>query len=149
MRPPRLLVGITETAILYLLIIAADTQGFPMAPNDAPWRERVRARGGSLCAIGETTSLETSSPKLSFGVIADIHYAPIADGASYGGVPRYYRHALSAARHAAEHFQKEKVDIVVNLGDIVDGKCQETEQTSPSSALTVMVSRYLSSWAMS
>ena len=130
MRPPRLLVGITETAILYLLIIAADTQGFPMAPNDAPWRERVRARGGSLCAIGETTSLETSSPKLSFGVIADIQYAPIADGASYGGVPRYYRHALSAARHAAEHFQKEKVDIVVNLGDIVDGKCQEIEQTA-------------------
>lgn len=130
MSPPRLLVGITETAILYLLIIAADTQGFPMAPNDAPWRERVRARGGSLCAIGETTSLETSSPKLSFGVIADIQYAPIADGASYGGVPRYYRHALSAARHAAEHFQKEKVDIVVNLGDIVDGKCQEIEQTA-------------------
>ena len=45
-------------------------------------------------------------------------------------MPRYYRHALSAARHAAEHFQKEKVDIVVNLGDIVDGKCQEIEQTA-------------------
>ena len=151
---PRLLVGITETVILYLLAILADTQGFPMAPksivrrssslgevqgeshyhNDinanAPWRERVRVRGGSLCAIGETTSLETSSPKLSFGVIADIQYAPIADGASYGGVPRYYRHALSAARHAAEHFQKEKVDIAINLGDIVDGKCQEIEQTA-------------------
>lgn len=100
--------------------------------SNAKWRQRrSRAAAARLHAIEETSSLigETSSaPKLSFGVIADIQYAPIPDGESYGGVPRYYRHALSAAKHAAQHFQEEKVDLVVNLGDIIDGKCQDIAQ---------------------
>ena len=67
-------------------------------------------------------------PLFTFGVIADIQYAPIPDGFSYGGVPRYYRHSIVAARHAAEHFQKEDVPLVVNLGDTIDGKCQDVEE---------------------
>jgi len=62
-------------------------------------------------------------PKLRVGVLSDIQYAPVEDGHSYSGVPRYYRHALSTARVAAEHFECEKVDAVINLGDTVDGKC--------------------------
>ncbi|GKY99216.1 hypothetical protein MPSEU_000877000 [Mayamaea pseudoterrestris] len=62
--------------------------------------------------------------QFTFGLIADIQYAPIPDGYSYSGNPRYYRHALDAARSAATHFQQAQVDLVVNLGDIVDGKCQ-------------------------
>lgn len=62
-------------------------------------------------------------PLLSMGVIADIQHAPIPDGASYGGVPRYYKHALEVAGVAAQHFQQSKVDLVLNLGDIIDGKC--------------------------
>ena len=97
--------------------------------SNAKWRQRRRT--ARLHAVEETFSPgeASSAPKLSFGVIADIQYAPIPDGESYGGVPRYYRHALSAAKHAAEHFQEEQVDLVINLGDIVDGKCQEIEQT--------------------
>lgn len=64
-------------------------------------------------------------PNLTFGVIADIQYAPIPDGFSYAGQPRYYRHALDVAEHAAKHFENDKVSLVLNLGDIVDGKCQE------------------------
>jgi Predicted phosphohydrolases len=67
-------------------------------------------------------------PLLKIGVIADIQYAPIPDGHSYNGKPRYYRHSLVAARHAAHHFKKEKVDLVVNLGDIIDGKCQTIDE---------------------
>ena len=66
-------------------------------------------------------------PLTTFGVLADIQYAPIPDGFSYGGVPRYYRHSLSTAKHAALHFEKEKVSMLINLGDIIDGKCQEME----------------------
>jgi len=62
-------------------------------------------------------------PILKVGVIADIQYAPVEDGHSFSGVPRYYRHALETARIAAEHFEKEKVQLLVNLGDIIDGKC--------------------------
>jgi manganese-dependent ADP-ribose/CDP-alcohol diphosphatase len=59
------------------------------------------------------------------GLIADIQYAPIPDGYSYSGQARFYKHALEVARQAAMHFEKEKVELVLNLGDIVDGKCQE------------------------
>uniref|UniRef100_A0A7S3QHI5 Calcineurin-like phosphoesterase domain-containing protein n=1 Tax=Chaetoceros debilis TaxID=122233 RepID=A0A7S3QHI5_9STRA len=78
----------------------------------------------------EIPSAPTSSPLLTFGVLADIQYAPIPDGKSFGGQPRYYRHSLKAAHHAAKHFSREEenVALVVNLGDIIDGKCQEVEE---------------------
>lgn len=68
---------------------------------------------------------ENDGRLFSFGVIADIQYAPIPDGTSYSGRARYYKHALTVAEHAFQHFQDEKVDLVVNLGDTIDGKCQE------------------------
>jgi manganese-dependent ADP-ribose/CDP-alcohol diphosphatase len=71
---------------------------------------------------------QNQQPLITFGVLADIQYAPIPDGFSFGGRPRYYRHALKAATHAAKHFQEDKVSLVINLGDIVDGKCQEIEK---------------------
>lgn len=58
----------------------------------------------------------SNKPLLTFGLLADIQYAPIPDGFSYNGTPRYYRHALQAAKYAAKHFEEEKVDFVVNLG---------------------------------
>jgi manganese-dependent ADP-ribose/CDP-alcohol diphosphatase len=70
----------------------------------------------------------SSKPILTIGILADIQYAPIPDGHSFSGSPRYYRHALVAAKHAANHFQRENVDLVVNLGDIIDGKCQEIDK---------------------
>lgn len=108
---------------------------------NAPWRQRMRRSHSALTAstrrIADTIQEEDEEeqnevkdgqePILSFGVLADIQYAPIPDGTSYSGVPRYYRHALSTAKHAAEHFQREKVSLVVNLGDIIDGKCQGVE----------------------
>jgi manganese-dependent ADP-ribose/CDP-alcohol diphosphatase len=63
-------------------------------------------------------------PLLSMGVLADIQYAPIPDGYSFSGARRYYRHALETAKHAAQHFDRERLPVVLNLGDIVDGKCQ-------------------------
>lgn len=100
--------------------------------RNAPWRRRLRLRTKAICICSAQSATcrtegELSPPLLSFGVLADIQYAPIGDGFSYGGVPRYYRHALSTATAAAEHFQKEKVSLVVNLGDSIDGKCQEVD----------------------
>jgi manganese-dependent ADP-ribose/CDP-alcohol diphosphatase len=70
----------------------------------------------------------SSKPILTVGILADIQYAPIPDGHSYSGSPRYYRHSLVAAKHAANHFQRDNVDLVINLGDIIDGKCQEIDK---------------------
>jgi len=70
---------------------------------------------------------EGSSPRFTVGVIADIQYAPIDDGYSYTGTPRFYRHSLEVTKHAFEHFEQEKADLVINLGDTIDGKCQHIE----------------------
>jgi manganese-dependent ADP-ribose/CDP-alcohol diphosphatase len=67
---------------------------------------------------------QDTPPRFTVGLIADIQYAPIPDGASYSGNRRYYRHSLEVARQAFKHFEEEQVDLVLNLGDIIDGKCQ-------------------------
>ena len=67
-------------------------------------------------------------PMYTFGVLTDIQYAPIPDGHSYGGNARYYRHAREAAGYAARHFQEEGAQCVLNLGDIIDGKCADVER---------------------
>ena len=73
----------------------------------------------------EEEAESSSSPlRLKIGLLADIQYAPIPDGYSYSGNPRYYRNALQVAEVAAREFQRSQADVVVNLGDIVDGKCQ-------------------------
>lgn len=91
----------------------------------------------------------TAPPDLTIGLLADIQYAPIPDGFSYGGKPRYYKHALQVAQVAAQHFQNERVPLVVNLGDIVDGKCQEvqvSEDTDPGHAAVTHVMEALSAY---
>jgi len=89
------------------------------------WR---RHKTATASTNGESITTAPTPPIFTFGVIADIQYAPIPDGHSYSGQPRYYRHSLEAAKHAAEHFEKDKVSLVLNLGDVIDGKCQDIEK---------------------
>lgn len=67
-------------------------------------------------------------PMYTFGILTDIQYAPIPNGQSYAGNARYYRHSIDAATVAATHFQNERVQCVLNLGDIIDGKCADVER---------------------
>lgn len=98
------------------------------------WRKRhnlpinPRYKITALSSSASSSSTLLDQPMYTFGVLADIQYAPIPDGHSYSGNPRYYQHAKEAARHAALHFQEEKVQCVINLGDIVDGKCADVEK---------------------
>ena len=100
--------------LLGLLLLITDSTAFSSMPN----RRRSTRRAASS---------SSAAPLFTIGVLADIQYAPIPDGHSFTGNPRYYRHSLDVARHAARHFQDDKVDLVLNLGDIVDGKCQSIE----------------------
>jgi manganese-dependent ADP-ribose/CDP-alcohol diphosphatase len=63
-------------------------------------------------------------PLLRIGIIADVQHAPIDDGFSYSGTPRYYRHSLSAASSAARKFQEAECDFAIDLGDVIDGQCK-------------------------
>ena len=66
---------------------------------------------------------EEEEVELRLGVLADIQYAPVEDGFSFGGTPRYYRHALDATSEACTEFRNKVVDAILNLGDTLDGKC--------------------------
>ena len=60
------------------------------------------------------------APLFRFGVISDVQWGDLPDGASFHGTPRYYREALVSARRAVSAFKAAKVDLAIHLGDIVD-----------------------------
>jgi len=89
-------------------------------------RHRSSSSSSLAAAQGRSISSEPNNkPIYTFGLLTDIQHAPIPDGHSYTGNARYYRHAIDAAAFAAQHFQDEQVHCVVNLGDIIDGKCAD------------------------
>lgn len=51
---------------------------------------------------------------------------------------RYYRNALVALGKAVDHFRAEKVEFVLQLGDVIDGKCRHTAKGSAASMEAVM-----------
>ncbi|XP_074870377.1 manganese-dependent ADP-ribose/CDP-alcohol diphosphatase isoform X2 [Carettochelys insculpta] len=60
----------------------------------------------------------------SFGIIADIQYADLADGYDFwGSRRRYYRHSLHLLQSAVDEWNKEgtQLEFVLQLGDIIDG----------------------------
>ncbi|GMH92167.1 hypothetical protein TL16_g12267, partial [Triparma laevis f. inornata] len=64
-------------------------------------------------------------PILKFGVITDIQHAPIPDGKSFSGSPRFYSNALTSTSTISSIFEKEECEFALNLGDIIDGKVKE------------------------
>lgn len=125
-----------STAFVPTSIITGRTNSMQDNTASAPTTRRRSKRllEESLKSSSLDDDITTKNPALSnnklftMGLLADIQYAPIPDGYSYSGAARYYRHALDVARHAAQHFQQEQVELVVNLGDIVDGKCQAVDK---------------------
>jgi 3',5'-cyclic AMP phosphodiesterase CpdA len=77
---------------------------------------------GTLYAKEPTTS--TSTPQLTFGVIADVQYA---DAESRG--TRYYRKSLKKFEDCVRDFNSHKPVFVVQLGDIVDHDSTSFEPT--------------------
>jgi alkaline phosphatase len=99
----------------------------------APWEHYRRAnmsnrrihrraflRRGSLvlagAAIGaQSVSAADSKPNLRLGLVADLHYADREPAGT-----RHHRETIPKFREAARCFQQEKVDAVIELGDIID-----------------------------
>lgn len=123
---------------LFLAGLVGTTQGFQgtrlrrdfkmvrrASPTPSSRDESDSSSQFSVPSVEKMSSSElTTQPKFKIGILADIQYAPIPDGTSFAGTPRYYRHALDVARHAAKHFTEDGAEVVLNLGDIIDGKCQ-------------------------
>jgi alkaline phosphatase len=71
---------------------------------------------GSALLSGDLFAATEDKPKLRCGLVTDLHYA---DKDSRG--TRYYRESLTKLAEASEQFDKEKPDLVVELGDLIDG----------------------------
>lgn len=69
---------------------------------------------------GPAAQYSLPAPLFRFGVISDVQWGDLPDGASFHGTPRYYREALVSARRAVNAFKTAKVDLAIHLGDIVD-----------------------------
>jgi manganese-dependent ADP-ribose/CDP-alcohol diphosphatase len=72
-------------------------------------------------------------PLFRFGVIADVQYCDIPDGASFDGTTkRYFRGALDCLRKAVAEWAApgSGVSFVAQLGDIIDNQCQANKQTA-------------------
>ena len=100
------------------------------ASTEVPYARTIpsRTRRHTQLLFSGQLPIETAPTFLfTFGIVADIQYANVPDGTSYGGIPRFYRHSLQVAQHAAQQYQDERVSLVINLGDIVDGKAQDLQ----------------------
>mmetsp|Transcript_71194 Transcript_71194/g.230454 ORF Transcript_71194/g.230454 Transcript_71194/m.230454 type:complete len:390 (-) Transcript_71194:149-1318(-) len=80
----------------------------------------------------------TTGEPLRIGLIADIQYADREDGSDFSGLEkRYFRNALHIAEAAVECWNAFDVDMVVQLGDIIDG-CNAQLGASDSALRTVL-----------
>lgn len=75
----------------------------------------------------------TSSCKMAavfkFGLVADLQYANIDDGYNWNKTKkRYYRNAICLLQKAMKEWRLYDVRFILQLGDIIDGFCKQTEK---------------------
>jgi len=58
---------------------------------------------------------ESQKPFFSFGIIADVQYSNYESAGT-----RFYRSSLSKLRESVAAFEKDSVDFIINLGDLID-----------------------------
>lgn len=69
-------------------------------------------------------------PHFKFGLIADVQYADSENGFNFSRTSeRFYRKSLMLLKEAVQHWKQAKVDCVLQLGDIIDGKCRPEKQS--------------------
>jgi manganese-dependent ADP-ribose/CDP-alcohol diphosphatase len=81
----------------------------------------------------------TIRPATTFCVLTDIQYADINDGKNYDQTKtRYYRNSLVLAKEAVKYWRKyeqetqNKIKCLIQLGDLVDGKSSQINDSLPA-----------------
>ena len=95
------------------------------APSIATLGRRAFLHDGTLFLLGTSVirpavssraaEQEAPRPQVRFGVVTDLHYA---DKESVGS--RCYRESLTKLAEAADLFQQDRTDFVIELGDLID-----------------------------
>ncbi|XP_028821569.1 manganese-dependent ADP-ribose/CDP-alcohol diphosphatase-like [Denticeps clupeoides] len=89
--------------------------------GNSPWRGHRRSARRTPGSAMEPCA---EPPLFTFGVIADVQYADIDDGANYTRTrARYYRNSVRLLRRACRAWSEEDVRprFVLQLGDVIDG----------------------------
>ena len=81
--------------------------------------------GGIVSRHGLGAEQAAAAPRLKIGLITDLHYA---DKPAAG--TRYYRETPDKLAKAVEQFTRDKVDFIVELGDLVDAAKSVEDETS-------------------
>ncbi|XP_069110263.1 manganese-dependent ADP-ribose/CDP-alcohol diphosphatase-like [Argopecten irradians] len=86
---------------------------------------------------GNTESIPGKEVVCKIGIIADVQYADINDKYNFRKTRlRFYRKALTLLQRAVTDWSAEKVDCVLQLGDVIDG-FNKDENTSKSALATI------------
>lgn len=80
-------------------------------------RRQLLAAGLSLAGA------PTAMPSLKIGLVTDIHYAAREPAGN-----RHYRDSAAKLRAAVETFNREEVDLIVELGDLIDSAPTKPEE---------------------
>ena len=86
-------------------------------------------------------------PHFVFGLISDLQYADVPDGANLDtGRRRFYRDSLRKLRRAVEDWNRKRVQCVVDLGDVIDGSSAKSnkQKTDLNSLEVVALGVFLS-----
>lgn len=94
-----------------------------MSAIKTPLGRRAFLQGGSLVLAGAAIDFTSScaaaddadKPNLRVGLVTDLHYADKPPAGT-----RHYRESLAKLAEAIERFAQEKLDFVVELGDLID-----------------------------
>lgn len=66
------------------------------------------------------------SALFSFGIISDVQYADEDDSFNFHKTSkRYYRKTLTLVDEAVQEWNNENIEFVLQIGDLIDGKCSE------------------------
>ena len=103
-------------------------------PFSAQVQKTMAMASGAGASATSTTTTTTMKPLFSFGVIADIQYADADDGEDFKKtVVRRYRNTLRILHEAVDHWLGQEneigypVQLIAQLGDIIDGRCHEKD----------------------
>lgn len=108
---------------------------------ERPWGRRAFLQAGTLVltsgVLGSLSAAraDARSP-IKIGLITDLHYA---DKPTSG--TRHYRESLAKLAEAISQFQKEEVDFIVELGDLIDTAPDLETETGYVKAINEPLSR--------
>ena len=69
--------------------------------------------------------------RFTIGAVADVQYCDIPNGSNWDGSRiRYYRGAKGLLEKSVAWWSEEKVDIVMNLADVIDAQCSHSSNST-------------------